>query len=199
MACQRSTPVSDGPGAQVAPADPSTSTWCFSGRTARNVATSLPSATHRPLFLLFSHRLNFFLGLPTRRVFQVSIPAERIQRPGGELERVKVTTMILWSSTHRVPVVFCFLFLLIVLPNLGIWFHEDVKNLLLPVKNFLLLINHRNMTGHPNQPVGAEVCGITGTDAATNLTLNHNYFHIIIFFLSSYLNPSSYSNSRHVL
>lgn len=74
--------------------------------------TSLPSATHRscfsPVFLLSSHKLNFFPVQPTRRVFQVSIPAERVQSRGGDTGRVKVTAMILWSSTHRVPVVFMF-------------------------------------------------------------------------------------------
>lgn len=118
MACQRSTPVSDGPGAQVAPAGPSTSTWCFSGRArpeCRHFRTSLPSATHRSFFsppphffftLLFSHKLNFF-SLKSLPSFH---SVEHIQRQGGDMGQVKVTTLVLWLSTHIVPVFSFFFF-----------------------------------------------------------------------------------------
>lgn len=96
--------------------------------------TSLPSATHRscffPLISSFLAPAQFFLVRPTHRVFQVSIQAKRIRRQGGDFGRVIVTTMILWSSTHRL---FCCLFLLIPLTSLGIRFHAEVKNMLLPV------------------------------------------------------------------
>lgn len=119
MACQRSTPVSDGPGAQVAPAGPSTSTWCFSGRArpeCRHFRTSLPSATHRsfsptppPFFftLLFSHKLNFF-SFESRPTFH---SVEHIQRQGGDMGQDKVTTLVLRLSTHIVPVFSFFFFL----------------------------------------------------------------------------------------
>lgn len=37
------------------------------------------------------------------------------------------------------------------------------------------------MSCHPDQSVGAEVRVTTGTDAATNLAINHNYFQTVIF------------------
>lgn len=125
----------------MAPAGPSTSTWCFSE------LRHFTSICNTSLLLLY---LFFFLSSTISQILPSFHSVEHVQRLGGDTVLYRASqgghmgSMVVNSNSLSS----FFLYL----EYKRIW-RDDDENLSLD-KRFLLLINPRNWTSRPNQSVG---------------------------------------------